>query len=632
MENFTIIYIDQNEEKDLSLLRSTVNCIRVINDPNTLEAYTDEKLIGVISLNQAEAVLPVLEQHKCIQSIYILSKATHPPVWIHNYDKVVGIFQNIESIRDHLIKTLPYILSRVIPMEIVSKESTSDLPFTYCQLLKETILCQDEESDLKKDMLAFCRIHYVDNQEEIHQIDEFEKSFVDSDSIQWYTRHCFLTKILSRAFRTQEIDLLFKMRYFIQCLHKQIQSIAVKEPITTYAILDVEQETIRKFQENINGLVLFRSFLPTTFERPVPIDYQNKDTQRYLVFSIRLEPDCAANIQQLRFSDCKIDVLINIDTVFRVISYDRNENGVQTVNLEFVPHNDAHFQQLTESLRKEIKAPVVILQLTKLLLKTDHYWESDYITESIYQDRSFEGDNTLLASLAAAHRLLGNVNETKRDFEAARYQFCKSSRAFRLFLPYNHSMISPTYNNIGSMFYLDDQHERAIKFHEMALQCQFKASSPDMDAVATYSANIGAVYIDQKKYMEAVTHLERAATIIKKGGSKEDNTKRLISVFQKIATCFWRSNEPKKALEYYKKTLDLQLSLPNPLPHPLSVTCYNLSTAYASIGDYDKAVEYAKESVDYLKKHSPDDPELKDNEAQLEIVRQKQWLKQVLSS
>jgi tetratricopeptide (TPR) repeat protein len=606
-----------------------------MNDPNTLgtllAACTNENLIVVMSLNQAEAVLPELQQHKYVQSIYFLSKQTHLPEWINDYDKVIEIYQNIESIRDHLIETLPHVPSRVISMEITSKDSTSDRPFTYCHLLKETILCQDDESDLRKDMLAFCRIHYAHNQEEVHEIDEFEKSFTDTHSIQWYTRHCFLTKILSRAFRTQEIDLLFKMRYFIQSLHKQIQSIAVKEPTTAYAILNVEQETIRKFQENINGLVLFRSFLPATFERPTSMEYQNKDTQRYLVFSIRLGPDCAANIEQLRPSDCKIDLLINIDTVFRVVSINEGENEVHIVNLESVPHDDSHFQQLTESLRKEIKAPVVILQLTKLLLETDHYWESDYLTELIYQDKSFEGDGTLLASLAAAHHLLGNVDETKRDFEAARYQFFKSLRVFHLFLAYYHPLLSSSYNNIGSMFLQDNHHECAIKFHEMALECQLKASSPNMDAVATYSANIGAVYIDQKNYTEAMKHLKRAVMILEKMPVK-DNSKRLISVFQKISSCFWRTNEPKEALEYYKKTLDLQLKLPNPLPHPLSVTYYNLSTAYTRIGDYDEAVACAEKSVEYLRMISENHPELKENQAQLEIVRQKQWLKQVLSA
>ncbi|CAF2739861.1 unnamed protein product [Rotaria sp. Silwood2] len=631
VEDFTILYIDQNKERDLSLLRHTVNFIRIINDPNTLAtlltACEDEKYIVVMSLNQAESILLELQQHKCIHSIYFISQETHPPVWINDYGKVIGLYQNVESIHGHLIKTLSHLSSRVISMEITSKDTILNLPFTYRQLLKEIILCEDDKSDLRKDMLAFCRIHYVDS----HEIDEFEKSFADAHSIQWYTQNSFLTKILSRAFRTQEVDLLFKMRYFIQCLHKQIQSISIKESTVTYAILDVEQETIEKFQENINGLVLFGSFLPTTFEPPTFNEYQNKDTQQYLVFSIRLGPNCAANIEQLRSSNCKVDILIDIDTIFRVVSMDENENGIHTVYLESVSHNDSHFQQLTESLRKAMNAPVVILKLTKLFLATDHYKEVDYLTELIYQDKSFENDSTLLTSLAAAHHLLGNVDETNTNYEAARYQFFKSLRAFQLFLPYNHQVLSSTYNTIGSMFYQDDHHQCAIHFHEMALECQLKASDPDPDAVAIYSTNIGAVYIDQKNYIEAMKHLKRAEMILEKVLTK-DNAKHLISICQRISNCFWRTKEPKEALKYYKKTLDLQLKLPNVLPHPLSITYYNLSTAYESIGDYDQAVICAEKSVEQLRKISETHPELKENQARLEIVRQKQWLKQALFS
>lgn len=587
-----------------------------------LASCTYEKLIAIVSCHQTEALLLELQQHKCIQSIYFLSEQMHSPKWINGYDKIIGDYQHIQPIRDHLSKTLSDVDSQLSSIEITSSDSTSDQPFAYCQLLKETILCQDEESDLRKDMLVFCRIHYAHNQEELQRIDEFEKFYTDTDSIQWYTRYCFLTKIISRAFRTQEIDLLFKMRYFIQCLHKQIKSIALKEPTTAYAILEIEEETIQKFRENINGLVLFRSFLSARFERPT--------SKEYLVLSIRLGSDCAANIEELRSSSCKADVLINIDAVFRIISINKDENRVYTVNLESIPHDDSHFQQLTATLRQGTKAPVVILQLTRLFLKTDHYSDGVYLTDLVYQDKSFENDGTLLTSLASAHHLLGNVAETARDFEGARSNFFKSLRAFQLFLPADHPMLSSSYNNIGSMFYQENHHEHAIRFHEMALHCQLKASNPDTDAIVTYSANIGAVYIDQKKYIQAIKPLERAAMILEKMSTK-DNPKRLISIFQKISSCLWHTKKAEEALKYYQKTLDLQLKLPDPLPHPLSVTYYNLSTAYTCIGDYDEAVTCAEESVRYLKMIPGSDLELKDNEAQLKTVQQKQWLKKVLS-
>lgn len=559
-------------------------------------------------MSQAEKYCSYLQNHKCIQLIYILAEQKIDlPSWTNQYGKSIETFATIELIRDHLFQILPDLNSRMI-----SYENTSDQSFIYCQLLKETMLCIDEESDLKKDMLAFCRLHYTFNENEIT---EFEQTFIDTNSIQWYTRYCFLTKILSRAFRTQEIDLLFKMRYFIQCLHKHIQSIPIKESTTVYTIADVDYD---KFESNINGLVVFHSFLFATMKKPT----QSKS----ILFSIQIDHPYAANIKHIRSSDCKIDVLINFDALFRIISIDKDRNEI---HLQTISQDDNHFQQLTSSLRQNIKQSVVILQLTKLLVKTNHYDEADYLTESIYQDKSFHHDGTLLAALAAAHQLLANTYEENKDFEIARYQYFKSLRAFLVFLPYNHYLMSSTYNNTGSMFYQNDIYEEAIKFHQMALDCQVNASNPSMNAMSTYFSNIGAVYFDQKNYDKAVKPFQQAAKILEQI-STTDNRKSLISIYQKIASCFWRSNRVHEALEFYNKILDQQLKFSDPLPYPLSVTYYNMSTAYERLGDFNQAIDCAQKSVDYLKMISDDHPELSDNQGQLESVRQKQWLKEIL--
>ncbi|CAF1140896.1 unnamed protein product [Adineta ricciae] len=623
VENFTVLYIDQTEAPDLNLLRSTINFHHVLSDQDTLSAFlssqNNEQFIVISPAHHAQTVLPELQKHESIHSVYLLSKQMNSPDWINDYDKIIGIYPTIESIRDHLQNTLIIISTRMIPIEITSKNDTT---FNHCQLLKETLLHEEHDSDLKKDMLTFCRLHYADNQEVLREIDEFDISSTDLNSIQWYTRPCFVSKILSRAFRTQEIDLLFKMRYFIECLHKQIQSNALNEAATIYTVLNVEDETIRNFQENLNGLVTFGSFLSGTFQRPT----LTENRQRLVLFVIRLQPACAANIESFRDTNCKTDVLINFDTVFRIISLDDRH----TISLESISRDDAQFQQITQPLREQIATSVMLLQLTRLLLAMNHYAQCDYLTELIYQDKSLENNRTLLASLAAAHHMIGSVDASQRDFATARYQFFKSVRAFQQFLSPTHRMLSATYNNIGSMFNQDNRRDLALHFYEIAVECQLKSSEPDMDSVATYSTNISSVYIEQKRYTEAIKHLQRAAAIREKLPMAE-NIKPMISLFQKIASCLWNTNKSSEALEYYKKILDLQLRLPNPSPQPTSVTYYNLSTAYERLGDYDQAAVCAEKSIEYLKMISETHPELEENQAQLNSVREKQWLKNVLA-
>jgi tetratricopeptide (TPR) repeat protein len=192
--------------------------------------------------------------------------------------------------------------------------------------------------------------------------------------------------------------------------------------------------------------------------------------------------------------------------------------------------------------------------------------------------------------------------------------------------------MSASYNNIGSMYFKENEYDEAIKFHQKALNCQLKSASPDIDAIATYSNNIGAVYFAQGKYFEALKYLHRAATILEKLSST-DKLMNLCFIYQKIAASYWWMDKGKEALEYYKKTLDIQLATLSPTAHQISVTYFNLSTAYARVGQIDEAVRSAEKSVEQLLKIFPlDHPEVKENQAQLEIVRQKQWLQQVLST
>ncbi len=634
VENFCIAWIGESEEKNIILLRHVANFIRVFDDIDTLNTFLTEcihsKVIILLSYDKSQSIIHQIHTITCIYSIYLISTDEYERShWTKDYHKIVGIYSSIESIRDHLLQTLPQISSSTLISVITT---TTDISFTYCQLLKETMLCHDEESDLKKDLLEFCRLHYANNPDEMKNINDFEKEFIPQKTIWWYTRNCFIRKILNRALRTQEIDLLFKMRYIMQCLHTELKSIAMSKITTVYTILEIPLDDAMNLQKNINELLLFGTYLPAMFQQPQSLNLNDNSKQISITFSINLGSGCGATVKHLCAADLNIDVLINIDTIFRIHSVEKINERHWNVSLQSISHTDHQFKQLTDSLRTFIEAPVVLLQVSKLLLVTNHYAECDYLAELLFTDQSLRGDPTLLASLAAVHHLLGNTDDERGDSRAASQQFFKSIRAFEIFLPPDHPLMSASYNNIGSMYFKENEYDAAIKFHQKALNCQLKSASPDTDAIATYSNNIGAVYFAQGNYSEALKHLHRAATILEKLSSA-DKIPNLCLIYQKLAASYWRMDKGKEALEYYKKTLDIQLAMLPPTAHQISVTYFNLSTAYARVGQIDEAVVNAEKSVEQLLKiFPPDHPEVKENQAQLEIVRQKQWLQQVLSN
>ena len=102
----------------------------------------------------------------------------------------------------------------------------------YFQLLKDIILkdhLMESDQQSKEEMLSYCRYIHSDNPSTIVVSDEFEKDFIPELSIYWYTKECFLYKMLNKALWIPEPDVLYKLRYFLRHLHCQILTEASKQ-------------------------------------------------------------------------------------------------------------------------------------------------------------------------------------------------------------------------------------------------------------------------------------------------------------------------------------------------------------------------------------------------------------------
>ena len=97
----------------------------------------------------------------------------------------------------------------------VAPRHRQDPSVMYFQLLKDILLhntSDENEHEAKSDML-----------------DEFAEHFRSALAIEWYTRECFLFRMLNKALRTPEPDVLYKLRFFLRCLHVQIASVGASQ-------------------------------------------------------------------------------------------------------------------------------------------------------------------------------------------------------------------------------------------------------------------------------------------------------------------------------------------------------------------------------------------------------------------
>ncbi|CAF3441770.1 unnamed protein product [Rotaria sp. Silwood1] len=70
-------------------------------------------------------------------------------------------------------------------------------------------------SEAKQQMLRECRKCYNGNVSQMKKIAKFEKTYRACDAIRWYTKVCFLSTLVNKTLRSENVHALYLFRYFI---------------------------------------------------------------------------------------------------------------------------------------------------------------------------------------------------------------------------------------------------------------------------------------------------------------------------------------------------------------------------------------------------------------------------------
>ena len=86
----------------------------------------------------------------------------------------------------------------------------------------------------KQQLIQLCEKEYQTNNKELIFVREFEKDYRADKALWWYTRNSFLHRMLNKALRVQNIDLLFLFRFVIGDIYQQLKQYQQQSPICIY--------------------------------------------------------------------------------------------------------------------------------------------------------------------------------------------------------------------------------------------------------------------------------------------------------------------------------------------------------------------------------------------------------------
>ena len=241
-DSFTLVYFGETTDFTKLIERELghiINSIQSFSNTkkcvNHIRHANNENVSLIVSSSSIEKILPHVHRFSQLTSIYIIAASAEStlPELSKNYTKINGIFSETRCLAEHLIREVQATEAMTTSISVggLGTDSNEDVnlldpSFMYSQLLKEILLeferDNEDEEEARRRFVQSSRELYASNARELNVINEFDRDYQNHTPVWWYTRECFLYKMLNAALRTHDMNILCKMAFFIRDLHRQL--------------------------------------------------------------------------------------------------------------------------------------------------------------------------------------------------------------------------------------------------------------------------------------------------------------------------------------------------------------------------------------------------------------------------
>ena len=627
LQSFLLLWLDAdiNESNDdfydcMTQLRRSISTIETFTDADQCTDYLteiqDEKVLMIISGDLGQHVVPLIHDISQLTAVFVFcDNKTHHEQWAKQWPKVKSVFTEIGSVYESLKQTARQCDQDTMPISFVSTDEVSienldqlDQSFMYSQILKEILFEMDHDEQSIKDFTAYCRHHYADGDLQLDSIDKFEREYRDQSPIWWYTCEGFLYSMLNRALRTQEVDTIIKMGFFMNDLHRHIARLHAEqfgghhlEPFIVYRGQGLSTGDFEKLTKTIGGLMSFNNFLSTSKDEAVSRMFAESSEscpeQVGILFKMTIDPSISkipfADLNDVSYFKSEDEVLFSMHAVFRISDLRKldNSNRLWEVALKLTNDDDPLLSSHTERMRNETQGSPGWDRLGQLLIRLGKFDKAEEVYEVLLDQNTSDDDER-----AHFYNHLGYIKEALGDYMKAISFYKKLLEIYQTTLPPHHPLLANSYNYIGEAYIHIGEYSKAFSFHEKALEI-YQTLLPPNHPLLTISYNgIGTVLCNLGEYSKALSFYEKALEI-------NQNTlppyhPNLAGSYNNIGLAYDKMGEYSKALSSHEKVLEIyQKTLPP--NHPDFAQSYNnIGLAYDNMKEYSKALSSLEKALE----------------------------------
>ncbi len=156
-----------------------------------------------------------------------------------------------------------------------------------------------------------------------------------------------------------------------------------------------------------------------------------------------------------------------------------------------------------------------------------------------------------------------------------------------------------SYNNIGIVYDNLGDYDKALEYHNKALEIFKDVLGENHPDTASSYNNIGIVYDELGDYDKALEFKNKALEIIK--AVLGENHPDTAMFYNNIGNVYAKLGDCDKALEYGFKALEIRKAVLGENHPDTAVSYNNIGVVYDYLGDYDKALDYFNKALEIRK-------------------------------
>ena len=480
-------------------------------------------------------------------------------------------------------------------------KSTSELngKFIHSELSIDVLLRMKSHQRDQTELIELCRKEYKDDPNELEIIAEFEKGYRRARALWWYTRESFLYRLLNKALRLQNVDMLFLFSFFIRDIEQQLFEHQYLSSIRLYRGQLMSKEELQFFQNSIGEFLSMNSFVSTSIDKDQArsfLDncYIHHDLEPVL-FQIDADPTIEgvkpfADITSFSYFVDEQEILIMLGAIFQLINI-RHHRQIWLIQVRLCSNNDHTSKSVLEHMKKNYggdETQTDLLSFGTVLANMGNFNDAEKYYHRLLNQLPADD-----YGIAHCYHNLGQIALEKEDYQSSLQYFQKSLEIKLQSLKSDHPDLGETYNSIGILHRKKGDNNLALQSYNKALTIfQRTSNQNDQIEIAKSFNNIGNIYQLQKSYPDALHYYQMALNIQEKHLPKDHPD--LGSLYSNIAGVYQCLADHHRALEQYQISLTiLQKSLPP--QHPaIAMTFKNIAVVYEDIGDLHQSLNYLR--------------------------------------